>query len=179
FLAGWIVDALERYPDGDPAELARLAAVAGRGPQAFTYARRAAFTSLAAGAHVEATQLFAMARTFASSPEQLAEIESALESLGAVATPNGTRVGVARSTARGMDLLVLGRDRRDSVLLLRDLRSATPFGWSPDGVWFLAARSDGRASDLGLYAYRPDDRATMAIDTLPTHTVTEALWSPD
>ena len=82
FLAGWILEALEQRTDVDAAEMARLAAFAGRAPQAFAYARRAAYAAVAAGAHAEATQLLAMARTFASSPAEVREIEGALDSVG-------------------------------------------------------------------------------------------------
>jgi dipeptidyl aminopeptidase/acylaminoacyl peptidase len=82
FLSGWIADALTREPNAEPAELARLFAVSGNAPQAFAHARRAAFAFLAKGAVAEATQLFAMARTFATSPEEQAEVEGALAGLG-------------------------------------------------------------------------------------------------
>lgn len=323
FLAGWIADALARESNVEAAELARLYAAAGNASQAFAHARRAAFAFLAQGAASEATQLFALARTFASSPQEHAEIEGTFAALGSgrrrltvgpepdrplasgetrdwkhepttgprravpprarrwerlfpnwrilfggalatlavsavvlgargggsvalphrsldtlivsegladaagsrriavgnlrtgfvlgaridrdasdppwvdslsrewtqpVPSPRGTRVAVARRTPRGADLYVISRDRRDSVALLADQRSALPFGWSPDGSWLLAMRS-GAASDrtgantgfgVGLVAFHATNKAlVMAIDTTPGHAVTEAAWSPD
>jgi DNA-binding SARP family transcriptional activator len=318
FLSGWIAEALAREPRAEPAELARLYAAAGNAPQAFAHARRAAFAFLATGAVAEASQLFALGRTFAASPEQLAEIEGALDALGsgrrrlatgpdvvrrpvadddrafaprpeavsdtrpamgdsawrrlfphwrilfgaAVATllisaavlgaryresvalsarsvdtlvvseglqntpgvrrlaignltdgfrlgprvdrtpseppwvdslprqwtnaipaPRGSRVAVSRRTPRGVDLLVISRDRRDSIVLLSDQRGVTALGWSPDGSWLLAARSREAAIvgfDIGLLAFRVDERPTVvAIDTVRGHAIVEALWSPD
>ncbi|HEY8176520.1 MAG TPA: AAA family ATPase [Gemmatimonadaceae bacterium] len=316
FLSGWIAEALAREPRAEPAELARLYAAAGNAPQAFEHARRAAFAFLAKGAVAEASQLFALGRTFASSPEQLAEIEGALDALGAgrrrlatgpdvvrrpadenrgfarpepvagtppaseesawqrlfpnwrilfgaaVATllisaavlgvryresmalstrsvdtlvvseglqnapgvrrlaignltdgftlgprvdrtlseppwvdslprqwtnaipaPRGSRVAISRRTPRGVDLLVISRDRRDSIVLLSDQRGVTALGWSPDGSWLLAARSREAAIggfDIGLLAFRVDERPTVvAIDTVRGHAIVEALWSPD
>ena len=320
FLSGWIAEALAREPHAEPAELARLYAVAGDAPQAFVNARRAAFSVLANGAVYEASQLFVLARTFASSPEQLAEVEGALSALGsgrrrlgvgpdavrrapaaadddrafapepvsssdtrvstaesawqrlfpnwrilfgaAIATllvsaavlvmrdresvalssrsvdtllvsegvrntpgirrlaignlrdgfalgprvdrtqseppwadslsrqwtnalpaPRGRRVAVSRLTPRGVDLFVISRDRRDSVVLLSDQRGVSPLGWSPDGSWLLAARSREAVIggfDIGLFAFRVDGpRIITAIDTARGHAVIEALWSPD
>jgi DNA-binding SARP family transcriptional activator len=319
FLSGWIAEALAREPHAEPAELARLYAAAGDAPQAFVNARRAAFSFLATGAVHEASQLFVLARTFAASPEQLAEVEGALSALGsgrrrlavgpeavrrpsaapdeerafapepassdtsvssaasawqrlfpnwrilfgaAIATllisavvlgmrdresvalssrsvdtllvsegvrntpgirrlaignlrdgfalgprvdrtpseppwadslsrqwtnalpaPRGRRVAVSRLTTRGVDLLIISRDRRDSIVLLSDQRGVSPLGWSPDGSWLLAARSREAAIggfDIGLFAFRVDEpRIVTPIDTARGRAIIEALWSPD
>lgn len=83
FLCGWIADALALDPATAPAELARLYAAAGNAPRAFELARRAAFDALATGARAEASQLFAVARTFAPSAEEHVEMEAVLDALGA------------------------------------------------------------------------------------------------
>jgi hypothetical protein len=101
----------------------------------------------------------------------------------ALPAPRGNRVAVSRLTARGVDLLVISRDRRDSVVLLSDQRVVSPLGWSPDGSWLLTARSREAAIggfDMGLLAFRVDGRPIdIAIDTLRGHAILEALWSPD
>lgn len=320
FLSGWIAEALAREPGVEPAELARLYAAAGNASQAFRHARRAAFEFLANGAVPEATQLFALARTFATSPEEHAEVEGALDALGSgrrrlpvgaqsasemrsgetkdwerepppisrrrtpaapapgrwqrlfpnwrvlfgaalatllvsaavlgmrsrelvslsarsldtlvvsegiasspgsrrmaignlrtgfvlgpridrapsdppwvdslsrewtspIPSPRGVRVAVSRRTPRGEDLYVIARDRRDSLALLVEHRSAVPLGWSPDGNWLLAGGSRATASvgfDVGLLAIRMfGGGGPIPIDTTQRHAVTEALWSPD
>ena len=324
FLSGWIAEALETDSHAQPADLARLYASAGNASRAFAYARRAAFAFLAAGAAEEAAQQFVLARTFASSQEELAEVEGALDALGsgrrrlaggpdaaraaanqgqapvgserasvprdatlashegtwerlfpnwrilfgaalatllvsalvlgtrysqatgfpagaadtlivtegpegstgsrrlaignlrdgfslgpridrlpsdpawvdslsrpwtsAVPAPRGVRVALTRRTVRGVDLYVMSRDRRDSVVLLSDQGAITTLGWSPDGSWLLAARSPlvARGSfDIGLVAFRVNGRTAdgrplaLPIDTASGHAVVEALWSPD
>src|SRR5207237_469365 len=102
--------------------------------------------------------------------------------------PKGIRVALTRRSSRGVDLYVMGRDRRDSVVLLSNQDGVTPLGWSPDGSWLLAARSrlaSRGTFDIGLLAFRVDGRTAdgrplaLPIDTASGHAVVEALWSPD
>src|SRR5438105_4160756 len=111
--------------------------------------------------------------------------------------PRGLRVAVDRRTLKGVDLYVISRDRRDSVVLLSDQGSVTPLGWSPDGNWLLAARSQSGARagpanagtragfDMALLAFRIDARdehgrsIALPIDTIRGHAAIEAAWSPD
>jgi DNA-binding SARP family transcriptional activator len=83
FLAGWIADAVDARGEADDIELARLYAMAGRHERAFACARRAGFNALSKGAAAEAAQLFTLARAFAGSPQQVAEMETALDAAGA------------------------------------------------------------------------------------------------
>jgi len=312
FLSAWIAEALASEPEAENAELARFYAAAGNSARAFTYARRAAFDALRAGARAEAMQFFALARTHAESAQDRADVEAALETIGsgrlrltgpsadapavppsggqaqpadatatsfrsepahrwerlfphwrtlfgaAVATllvsatvlatrfgdtgatlpapdtlivsegvpggprwqrlaiggpgsdfvvgprmavassdsawtdsfprhwthhvpgPRGLRVALSRVTAAGTDLVVIGRDRRDSLLILTGQRELVPLGWSPDGRWLLttASASEGRF-DAALSAIRVEDRIVLPIDSTRGHSVTEAVWSPD
>jgi DNA-binding SARP family transcriptional activator len=82
FLSAWIAEALSARSDASPAELARFYAAAGEARPALEHSRRAAFSALGMGAVAESIQLFYLARTFAATLEERAEIESFLTSLG-------------------------------------------------------------------------------------------------
>ena len=82
FLSGWIADELSSraWP---AAELARFYSGAGQPRPAFEQSRRAAFDALAVGAVPEATAHLHAARSFASSSDDAAAIESLLTAIGA------------------------------------------------------------------------------------------------
>jgi DNA-binding SARP family transcriptional activator len=81
-LAGWAAEALAATPGRSDAELASLYAMAGRPAEAFTHARRAAFTAAAMGASSEVTRLLGMALTFAPGDVERREIDSLLAAFG-------------------------------------------------------------------------------------------------
>lgn len=113
FLAGWIADALAGDPDAAPGERARFFALAGRAHDAFASARQASFAALRLGAWPEAVQQLQVARSFAATSEQVAEVEGLLSALGAgnlriVADTAGVSAGSLRDEARPMPTTVDG-----------------------------------------------------------------------
>lgn len=81
-LAGWAADALSLESDQTDSELAALYALAGRGTEAFTHARSAAFAAATVGAAAEATRLLGIALTFAPNESARREIDSLLTAFG-------------------------------------------------------------------------------------------------
>jgi DNA-binding SARP family transcriptional activator len=82
-LAGWVADALAAHDPDASAELTRLYALAGRGGDAFVHARAAALRAAAVGSTSDALRLLDIARSFAPTPANEAEIDAMVAAFGA------------------------------------------------------------------------------------------------
>lgn len=97
-------------------------------------------------------------------------------------SPSGAYVAVERMTATGPDLYVMTSDRRDTVLIAGGPGDDVGLGWSPDARWLLFSRSRTRPDDsydTDLYAYHLESGVEMPLDTLASHEIVDAYWSPD
>lgn len=96
-------------------------------------------------------------------------------------SPDGRLVAVERITPGGTSIYVVSADQNNATAIATAPGDNFIGGWSPDSRWLLVIHTVEAAGKYrsSLYAYSAVTPAVrIALDTLSTHFVIDAVWSP-